>query len=84
MSCSPTIPELDKLNGLRTRLMLPEALITAIWSFPPVKQRVHFLTPEYFLQLQMEGKYLIYIQELHLLILKGCHPLSTRIVKTGT
>lgn len=50
MNCSPITPELGTLKGLRTRLMLPEALITAIRSLPPVKPRVHFLTLEYLLQ----------------------------------
>lgn len=49
MNCSLVIPEPGMLNGLRTRLILPDALITAIWSLPPDKPRVHFLTLEYFL-----------------------------------
>lgn len=52
------IPEPDKLNGLFTRLMLPEALIMAIRSLPPVKPRVQFLTREYLLQLQRKWELL--------------------------
>ena len=49
MNCSAMMPELGELNGPRTRLMLPEALITAIRSLPPDNPKVHFLTLEYFL-----------------------------------
>ena len=58
MSFSPMIPEPDKLNGLLTRLMLPEALIMAIRSLPPVKPRVQFLTREYFLHFQWKWELL--------------------------
>lgn len=51
MNCSETILEPGVLNLPRTRLMLPDALIIAIWSFPPDKPRVHLFTREYFLSL---------------------------------
>lgn len=50
MICSPIIPDVGELRGLLTRLMLPEALITAIRSLPPDKPIVHLATGEYFLQ----------------------------------
>ena len=40
--------ELGTLNGLRVRVMLPEALIMAICS-PPCNPRVRLLTREYLL-----------------------------------
>ena len=42
------MPELGTLNGLRVRVMLPEALIMAICS-PPCNPRVRLLTREYLL-----------------------------------
>lgn len=50
INCSAMMPELGTLNGLRVRVMLPDALITAICSPPPCNPRVHLLTREYLLQ----------------------------------
>lgn len=43
------MPELGALNGLRVRVILPEALIMAICSPPPCNPRVCLLTREYLL-----------------------------------
>lgn len=43
------MPELGTLNGLRVRVMLPDALIMAIFSPPPCNPRVRLLTREYLL-----------------------------------
>ena len=65
INCSPITPELDRLKGLRTRLMLPEALIIAIWSLPPANPSVQFLTLEYFLLFEWKEIHI----DLHLCIL---------------
>jgi hypothetical protein len=43
------MPELPTLSRPRVRVMLPDALITAILSPPPSIPRVDFLTREYLL-----------------------------------
>lgn len=61
ISCSAIIDEPGVLSGPLTREILPPALIIAIWSLPPLRPRVDFLTPEYFLhkvfQLRMFSSY---------------------------
>lgn len=52
INCSAIMPELETLRPLRVRVMLPDALITAIKSPPPPIPRVDFLTREYLLAVQ--------------------------------
>lgn len=58
MNSSAMMPELETLNWLLTRLMLPETRIMAISSLPPDIPTVHFLTREYFLYLIKARNYL--------------------------